>query len=292
MGLELLFAESDNVFVSNIGEFGTCDEFVGTPAAVATELIRKSRQFFCINPIKHTRRVKDEVARFQSFMFESDSTPLEQQYALLPEIMKLGIVRTATYSGGKSIHFIVNCADHLNLGDTKSLEAETAYKDIWKGLAFKFIETGLVLDTAGKNQVTLSRLPGMFRGNTEQKLLSTGNMVTAEYLHSIAVRSVKRNYVQSSTAVADITQLEQRLKSPEHQWLAFDIKYPAWVSPNEGNYREILRVALWAIDEVGATPDTLFTYFEKHLVPHLHARNYHKDWELPVYHAFRKKGLL
>lgn len=293
MGLGLLFAESDKIFICNVDSTGTYNEFVGTTKEVAAELNRKPRNFFCINPVKGQRRLKKEVKRYTNFLIESDTTELEKQFELLPKLADLGIIRTATFSGGKSIHFVISCTDDLSLGEPGSEQAEQAYKQIWQGLANIFGQAGLdVADHSNKNPVTLSRLPGQFRGETKQKLLNTGNLVTAEFLQSIAIRNVKQTYVQATERAASVKDLEARLNSPEHGRLAMQIKYPAWVSANAGNYPNLLRLSLWCIDEVGATPDTLLPYFEKYLVPHLHARNYHKDWQLPVIHAFRMKGLL
>lgn len=288
--LSLIFEPKDKIFICNVDEYGTRHEFVGSLPAVEIELARKPRNFFCINSVRGQRRLKSELAQYRNFLFESDTTPLEQQFILLPTIMDLGIVRTATYSGGKSIHYMISAADDLQLGEVGSESAETAYKQIWLGLANILANTGLIIDQAGKNPATLSRLPGAIRGETEQRLLATGPLVTSEFLKSVAVSPNKNVYVRSSGTVTSMLELEQKLAEPQHGRLAMQIKYPAWVSEHAGNYPNIYKITLWAIDEVGATPETLFPYFEKHLEPKLIAKNYHKDWRLAVQHAFRMKG--
>ena len=294
MSLNLLFNDDDKIFICNVSNYGTCDEFVGTPDEVINALTSQSREFYCVNPVRDFKRAKKEIASYQNFLFESDANTLSEQYALLPKIMELGIVRTATFSGNKSIHYVVSCSDQLYVGELGSLAAETAYKAIWAGLEQMFTKAGLTIDKSGKNPATLSRVPGMPRKDTQthQLLLNTGNLVTAEFLKSVAVTTRKTAYVRSTESVSSLAELEAKLAEPQHQRLALEIKYPAWISANAGNYPELLRVALWTIDEMGTTPDVLLAYFEKHLVPHLQARNYHKDWELPVYDAFKMKGLL
>lgn len=294
MSLAHLFASDDKIFICDIDDHGTKNEFVGDVFAVEQAMQNKSRNFFAINPVKGQRRLKSEVKKYQSFLFESDSTPLEIQFQLLPTIMELGIVRMATYSGGKSIHLIVSVSDDLLLGDEGSDEANDRYKNIWLGLARILSDVGLDLsDASNKNPVTLSRIPGQYRAETEQKLLAVGNFVESAFLHSIAVSPVtKPMSLSAASQVTNIKELETRLSQPEHGRLALYLKYPSWIQNENGNYPTILRIALWALDEVGATPETFTAYFEKYTVPHLHAHAYFKDWRKPLDHAYRMKGML
>lgn len=293
MSLALLFDTNDKIFVANVDEFGTKHEFIGNVFEVEQALLDKPRSFFCISPLRGQRRQKSEISRYTNFMFESDSTPLAQQFALLPTIMELGIVRAATYSGGKSIHFLVSALDDLQIGEPGSEAADIRYKAIWTGIANSISQTGLIIDTAGNNAVTLSRIPGQFRDGTEQTLLYTGTLVESSFLQNIAINKVKAPKAENSlSSVKNIEELEQRLNSPNHSKLASYIKYPSWISRNSGNYPMLLRLSLWAIEEAGATSDTLLPVFEKYLQPHLHNNQYYKDWQVPVIHALRMKGML
>jgi hypothetical protein len=292
VGLSLLFDNDDKIFLANVDYAGTCDEFVGNVYSATAELLKKPRNFFCINPVKGQRRLKSEVKAYRNFLFESDNNPIEQQFSMLPKLAQLGIIRTATFSGSKSIHYVVSCADDLNLGEAGSDAAEARYKAIWLGLAQIFESQGLSIDKSNKNPAVLSRIPGAFRDDAEQRLLHTGNLVDAAFLQSVAVELKERPRLIAAECVASYEELERRLAKPQHSRLNMYIKYPAWINESNGNYPMLYRLTLWAADEVGATPETFAPYLEKHLLPHLKAKNYFKDWYLPVEHAFRSKGML
>jgi len=294
MSLDLLFSDDDRIFICNVDEHGTTNEFVGNVAEVQQALTIMPRNFYCINPVKNNRRTKSELARYNSFLFESDSLPIEQQFAMLPKIVELGIVRMATYSGGKSIHYIVSAADDLQIGEPGSDTAEARYKNIWLGLASILTSAGLEVDRSGKNPAVLSRLPGMFRaGNNLQTLLHNGNLINSKFLRGNALNINNANKgVRTENFVTSYEQLEALLNDPKHHNLALNLKYPNWINERNGNYNEILKKTYWAIDEVGATYETFLAYFEKYTVPHLKAKNYHDNWEIGIYHAFKKKGLV
>lgn len=293
MSLSYLFADDAKIFICNFdAENGTKHEFVGNVYEVTNELVKRPRNFFCINEVKGQRRLKNEIRTYTNFLIEDDNTPIDVQMRLLPTIMELGIVRTATFSGSKSIHYVVSCMDDLTLGEPGGEQANERYKNIWLGLQNIFTNAGLTVDPSNKNPVVLSRLPGILRGETEQKLLDTGKLVDAAFLHSIAVQTARVPRLSAENLATNFNELNNRLNLPEHSRLAGYIKFPGWISQSAGNYPMLLRLTLWAIDEVGATPDTFIPYLEKHLVQHLQAKNYFKDWKVAVEHGFRMKGML
>lgn len=287
-----IFAEDDKIFICNIGEQGTKNEFVGNPAQVQEELIKNPRLFFAISPMKGQRRLKNQIQKYQSFLFESDTMPLSDQYLLAEDLRKSGLVSMATYSGSKSIHFIVSVADTLKFGEPGSDHANDLYRRTWLGLERLFREFGLTgIDQTNKNPVTLSRMPGQMRGETEQTLLYTGPLQTAEFISSLTIPA-RQSTIVPVTNVNNLPELEIALENPKHAKLKLAIQYPAnFLNAHHGNYPLLFRYAAWLIDETNAPADAAIAYFQKYFVPHLQAKNYFKDWEKPILHAYRHKGI-
>lgn len=290
MSLDLLFSDDDKIFVANIGEFGTFDTFLGNLDEVSAQLAKKPRNFFCINPMNNIQKIKENVSKYQNFLFECDKVPLDKQIEKLPMLKNLGIIRTATFSGNKSIHFVVSCSDDLDLGKPGSLEAELEYKAIWKGLCVHFQNAGLPIDTSNNQPAVLSRLPGMYRGKVQQELWHTGKLVSSALLKSMAAKTATVYKSTNTISVQSYEELEARMAN--NPPLEDKFKRPDWISPGAGNYPNILQYTLWAIDSAGATPETFFPYLEKHFEQHLINKNYFKDWRKSVFDAFRKKGML
>lgn len=287
-GLEHIFPPSDKIFLTDLNvEGGHFRQLVCIPAE------SEERSFFCINPIRGTRRLKDQISNYRNFLFESDNMPLLDQYKLAEDLRQSGLVSMATYSGSKSIHFIISAADTLKFGEPGSDEANDRYRRTWLGLERLLREFGMTsIDQTNKNPVTLSRMPGHMRGEVEQTLLYTGPLQTAEFLQSLTVEAKQNNIVPTSK-VHNFEELEQALEAPKHAKLKLALQYPAnFLNANNGNYPLLFRYAAWLIDETNAPLESAINYFQKYFVPHLEAKSYFKDWQKPIVDAYRHKGVL
>jgi hypothetical protein len=83
--------------------------------------------FFVINPLlksedtNFTERKNERVSVMKNFLFESDTLSLPDQKKLLKE--NIDIISMATYSGNKSIHFIIqisDCPAHAELAEIRT----------------------------------------------------------------------------------------------------------------------------------------------------------------------------
>jgi hypothetical protein len=128
--------------------------------------------FFSINPMDPDKtRADSAVTKYRNFLVEMDSLPLDKQEQHITEIALP--YSTATYSGGKSLHFIISL-------ETPVKDA-SAYRSLVKRI-FKAVGDEFV-DQSVRNPSRFSRLPGHIRLDTgkEQKLLSIeGRVPNAE----------------------------------------------------------------------------------------------------------------
>ena len=283
-----IFTDQDKVYSCNLDSSGVPYRQQILPASNTTD-----RNYFCINPIRGQRRLKDQISNYRNFLFESDNMPLLDQYKLAEDLRQSGLVSMATYSGNKSIHFIISAADTLKFGEPGSDEANDRYRRTWLGLERLLREFGMTsIDQTNKNPVTLSRMPGHMRGEVEQTLLYTGPLQTAEFLQSLTVEAKQNNIVPTSK-VHNFEELEQALEAPKHAKLKLALQYPAnFLNANNGNYPLLFRYAAWLIDETNAPMESALNYFQKYFVPHLEAKSYFKDWQKPIVDAYRHKGVL
>ena len=282
-----IFTETDKVFSTDLT---ATNGHYQQQVTIASEA--ESRSFFCINPVRGKRRRKDELASYRNFLFESDTMPLSEQFLLSEKLKESGLISMATYSGGKSVHFIISCLDTLNFGEPGSDEATNAYHRTWQGLKSILEKFGLTdIDPSGKNPATLSRMPGHMRGDKKQDLLFLGPLQTAEFLHSITVPA-KQKEISPLSHVNSVSELEQVLENPKHTKLMWALKYPdKYLSHNNGNYPLLFRYAAWIFDETNAPLETTISFFKKHWETKLQQKNYFKDWKKPIVDAYRHKGV-
>jgi hypothetical protein len=119
-----------------------------------------NKPFFAINPVKHIgdSRKSESVAVMKNFLFESDTMSIDQQKQMLKE--RIDVVSMATYSGNKSIHFIVQVED--------APETIPEYHYVWGLLKDKYFPCA---DTQCKDCIRLSRTPNAIRDNKKQQVL-------------------------------------------------------------------------------------------------------------------------
>lgn len=112
------------------------------------------------NPLDGKGIRNENVTEYRYALVESDSMPVEQQYAVY-RALELP-ARVLVHSGGKSLHAIV----HIGANSYNEYRDRVAY-------LYKVCEAnGLVIDGQNKNPSRLSRMPGVLRGGKEQYIVA------------------------------------------------------------------------------------------------------------------------
>jgi hypothetical protein len=114
-------------------------------------------QFFSLNPVKQMNdtRKSENISVMKNFLFESDTLSVAEQKVLLKE--RLDIISMATYSGNKSIHFIIQVKDPP--------ETIEQYHYVWKLLKDKYFQNA---DTQCNDCIRLTRTPNSIRTDTNK----------------------------------------------------------------------------------------------------------------------------
>lgn len=113
-----------------------------------------------INPLDGHGDGNSNVTRFANAIIESDEDDIETQYAIYKKL-ELPI-RFLIHSGNHSLHAIVK-VDALNIGE---------YHDRVNFLYDLCAKNGLKVDKANKNPSRYSRMPGVMRNGTWQRIVS------------------------------------------------------------------------------------------------------------------------
>ena len=112
------------------------------------------------NPLDGNGVRNENVTEYRYALVESDSMPVEQQYALY-KAMELP-ARVLVHSGGKSLHAIV----HIGASSYNEYRERVAY-------LYKVCEAnGLKVDGQNKNPSRLSRMPGVMRDGKRQYIVA------------------------------------------------------------------------------------------------------------------------
>ena len=123
------------------------------------------------NPLDGNGVRNENVTEYRYALVESDSMPIEQQYALY-KALELP-AKVLVHSGGKSLHAIV----HIGARDYAEYRERVAY--LYKVCA----ANGLKVDAQNKNPSRLSRMPGITRGGKRQYIVAedTGKATFEEW---------------------------------------------------------------------------------------------------------------
>lgn len=146
-----------------------------------TEGYNDRARFFTINPlIKGKTRKGSNVKRYRNLMFEIDNIGVPEQVEL---IKKSNLpYSTATFSGGKSIHWIISLDSDLS--------DRIEYTALWKACNAALQKHGIVADAATKDPARFSRCPNSTRDNGKlQKLLKVHGKISFEVLNDWLVRN-------------------------------------------------------------------------------------------------------
>lgn len=151
------------------------------PITKVFEDIKELPNFVCINALDGSkdnnptadwhradlpRRADVNVIKLRSFLIEADKIGLEEQADLVDKL-KLPY-STATFSGGKSIHFIISLTEPLtDINEYKQLACQI----------FAALGGDALVDTQNKNPSRLSRFPEALREGKKQELLDVRDRV-------------------------------------------------------------------------------------------------------------------
>lgn len=134
----------------------------------------KYTEFYMVNPaaVGSTRATIEQVSSLRNILIEFDGIGLRAQ-ANLVERRELPYA-LATYSGGKSNHYVVSLQEPVS--------SLTEYRELVEDI---YAALGSVPDPKCKNPNRLTRTPGVIRASTnkEQRLLATGNRVALTDIH-------------------------------------------------------------------------------------------------------------
>jgi len=128
--------------------------------AIPVKQWNNNKQFFSINPVKEigNNRKKENVSVMKNFLFESDTLPIEEQKLLFKKYKD--IISMATFSGNKSIHFIIQVID--------APETIDEYHYVWNLLKDKYFQHA---DKQCNDCMRLSRTPNAKRDNNIKQIL-------------------------------------------------------------------------------------------------------------------------
>lgn len=267
----------------------------------------KHEQFFCINYLSERKRQDASVQTFNNYLFESDSLSLTSADAQL--IAENFPIASATFSGNKSIHFILHVAD-CTLYKLENKAAIEAYKTNWKILNKALTETlkkvklvpghstEPIFDKACSNPSRLSRTPGAMRdnGNVQTSIEITNRYLTSVDLealklkHPVQAPGPKASAANSHSQITNLIQLEAAMKTAELSGLRNKLEYSwSWAS-TDGMYPLLFQYSLWAIDALNPPPDVFISYLQKYTFPPILEKGYSRDLVKPVMAAYDYKG--
>jgi len=147
-----IFNDDEFIIQQEIPEMKSC--------AIPFNKWNNDKQFFAINPIRKIddNRKKENVSIMKNFLFEFDTLPIEDQKLVFKR--NKDIISMATFSGNKSIHFIIQVLDIP--------ETNEEYHYLWNLLKDKYFP---LADIQCNNCINLSRTPEAIRDNKVKQFL-------------------------------------------------------------------------------------------------------------------------
>jgi RecA-family ATPase len=165
---EVWFSEDKAKYMPSKGNYGrTAGEIIADIAkhgddlgAAIGDTKPEAGAWIRFNPLDGNGIRNENVTEYRYALVESDSMPVEQQYALY-KAMELP-ARVLVHSGGKSLHAIV----HIGASNYNEYRERVAY-------LYKVCEAnGMKVDGQNKNPSRLSRMPGIVRGEKKQYIVA------------------------------------------------------------------------------------------------------------------------
>lgn len=209
-------------------------------------------RFFTINPlVKGRTRRAANVKKYRNLLFEIDDITVQEQ---VEKIKASGLpYSTATFSGGKSIHWIVSLETEL--------QDRVEYTAVWKACHAALAKHGVNADSATKDPARFSRCPGQIRDNgKEQKLIKVVGRISFNELNNWLLRN-EVNF-EDYLPKQDFNNTSFTTSSAENQ-LKID-----WVEKyymkndryEDGNYNYQYKMA-WFLLATGMTVDEIKSYY-------------------------------
>jgi len=129
--------------------------FKDEPTSFIKPLPSIKSEFFVLNPLKNLNTASDvNVAAFQNIMFELDWRGLACQEKHVESVIGLPFTMK-TYSGGKSLHYIISLEDAVTLPE-------------WRDMVHFLLYVVKHADAQCKNPARLTRTPNIFRQSTQR----------------------------------------------------------------------------------------------------------------------------
>jgi len=156
--------------IFNAGEYIIQQDIVETKGyAIPVSQWDNVKPFFAINPVRSIgdNRKGENIAAMRNFLYEFDAIPLETQKKIFKR--HRDIVSMATYSGGKSIHMIIQVLDFPTDKDQ--------YRYVWKLLRDKYFP---LADRQCNDCLRLSRTPDAKRDNGKRQVLICNDLKPIE----------------------------------------------------------------------------------------------------------------
>jgi hypothetical protein len=184
-------------------------------------------QFFSLNPVKqiNDNRKSENISAMKNFLFESDTLSLEEQKELLKE--RLSIMSMATYSGNKSIHFIIQIKDPPETIDQ--------YHYVWRLLKDKYFPDA---DTQCNDCIRLTRTPNSVRYDTNKRQLLLFNALQPLDIQWRPLYNTIQSYKDMSTEYRKTIPIRRNETLTYEAECILQGEYP------KGERDEIIRVGL------------------------------------------------
>ena len=209
-------------------------------------------KFFTINPlVKGRTRKAANVKRYRNLLFEIDDITVQEQ---VEKIKASGLpYSTATFSGGKSIHWIVSLSEEL----TDRVE----YTALWKACHAALAKHDVNADSATKDPARLSRCPGQIRDNgKEQKLLKVVGRISFNELENWLQRNeinwedyLPKQDFNSTSFTTSNTENQLKIEWVEKYYMKND-RY------EDGNYNYQYKLA-WFLLGTGMSVEEIRGYY-------------------------------
>lgn len=273
-------------------------------------------ELFCINPLTEKNnyrkpngkmglhRQNSNLARINTFAYESDVLPLPIQHELVPYLASQMSIRSIVYSGNKSIHFFIALADSLPPTNNLRDQYKQVYEQVKQMITSK-METYLIkhypslLESLGKKNlldnsmndcVKLARLGNAFREDSKaiQSVLHTGGFLLADSLKPI-YNNKPPLQISTDSVIEDVREFEQYINL-NCETLHVKLTHPEIWASSANNYPEIFKLTLWAIDLTGVTEPVFIEFFDKYVLQYLKSIGYPSDPYIGIRDAYRKKS--
>ena len=215
-------------------------------------------KFFTINPlVKGRTRKGANVKKHRNLMFEIDNIPVPEQAEL---IKASGLpFSTATFSGSKSIHWIISLVEPL--------EDRVEYTAIWKAINAALLKNKIEVDSATKDPARFSRCPGVIRDNgKEQKLLKVNTRIELE----VIITWLQSHLINWEDYLPKQDFKPQYILGEVHSKAADDLKWE-WILKymkndryEEGNRHHYQIKMAYLLLRTGMDANTIDRYFVNH----------------------------